>query len=556
MQAAHRLRRWSRYWRIAISPPQCFKYETRAFGPPGHLLGITAMRLSFSALLLSTALATGLGAGALTVFTPVVHAQAVTAGEVDVDALLKLIPPTAKATYGSKSYDALTGITTVRDLKIADAANEAQNFIAVQELGLRGLDLAAFQYVFDFAKYGATLDETFKQLFGDVMVKNASVTMAGVNVASVEEISFGGVQMKQLAAKPPGEFGTADDEKARSQFLGAMLDSLITGEIKMTNFTAEGEGNKASVKGLVFGGINRGQFGASTLDTFESVAEGITTKIASAKSDGADFSKGIQWLLKAELPPISPDALLYFGAASVNGISYDKDGTVFTIGSYTIDPINFYWLVPTSLKIGINDIYYKPSAADASGGQEALTELGLDHIDMDLSTEWTFDVAGGNASLKEWRIAVADMFEAKLSFDLTGINLAQLIDPATTQSALFGVGISGAQFFFKNDGGFDKILAAAAKEENTTPDALKQQALDQLTQIESGMPQPDGTVKPLTDRLKSIVAAFKSFIQSPGTLSIKVQPAAPITAATGMGAMFDPMAAADTLGVTVEATPQ
>jgi hypothetical protein len=514
------------------------------------------MRLSFSALLLSTALATGLGAGALTVFTPVVHAQAVTAGEVDVDALLKLIPPTAKATYGSKSYDALTGITTVRDLKIADAANEAQNFIAVQELGLRGLDLAAFQYVFDFAKYGATPDETFKQLFGDVMVKNASVTMAGVNVASVEEISFGGVQMKQLAAKPPGGATLGGDNTEGAKFFGALLDSVITGEVKMTNFTAEGEGNKASVKSLVFGGINRGQFGPSTIDTFESIAEGLTTKIASAKSDGADFTKGIPWLLKGELPPTGPDALLYFGAASVNGLSYDMAGTVVTIGSYTIDPINFYWLVPASLKIGVNDIYYKPSAADGSGGQEGLAELGLDHLDMDIGVEWTFDGAGGNASLKEWRIAVADMFEAKLSFDLTGINLAQLIDPATTQSALFGVGISGAQFFFKNDGGFDKILAAAAKEENTTPDALKQQALDQLTQIESGMPQPDGTVKPLTDRLKSIVAAFKSFIQSPGTLSIKVQPAAPITAATGMGAMFDPMAAADTLGVTVEATPQ
>ncbi len=514
------------------------------------------MRLSFSALLLSTALATGLGAGALTVFTPVVQAQVAPAGEVDVDALLKLLPPNIKATYGSKSYDAVTGITTVRDLKIADAANESQNFLAIQELGLRGVDLAAFQYVFDFAKYGAAPDETFKQLFGDVVVKNASVTEAGVNVSSVEEISFGGVQMKQLAAKPPGQFGAANDEKAGAQFFGAMLDSLITGEIKLTNFTAEGEGNKASVKSLVFGGINRGQVGPMTVDTFESVAEGITTKIASAKSDGADFTKGIPWLLKGELPPISPDGLLYFGASSVNGISYEKDGTAFTIGSYTVDPINFYWLVPTSLKIAFNDIYYKPSAAEKSDGQEAMNELGLDHLDMDLGVEWSFDGAGGNASLKEWRIAVADMFEAKLSFDLTGINLAQLIDPATTQSSLFGVGITGAQFFFKNDGGFDKILAAAAKEENTTPDALKQQALDQLTQIESGMPQPDGTVKPLTDRLKSIVAAFKSFIQSPGTLTIKVQPAAPITAATGMGAMFDPMTAADTLGVTVEATPQ
>ena len=70
------------------------------------------------------------------------------------------------------------------------------------------------------------------------------------------------------------------------------------------------------------------------------------------------------------------------------------------------------------------------------------------------------------------------------------------------------------------------------------------------------MPQADGTVKPLSERVKSIVAAFKAFINSPGTLTIKVQPASPITAATGMGALFDPMTGADALGITVESTPQ
>lgn len=515
------------------------------------------MRLSFSAFLLSTALATGFGVGALAPFAPAAQAQVAPAGEVDVDALLKLLPADKfVATYGSKSYDSLTGITTVRDLKIADPKEPDQNFIAVSEIGLRGVDLAAFKYVFDFASYGPAPDETFKQLFGDVVVKGASFTVRGKNIASAEELNFGGVQMKQLAAKPPGQFGAANDEKAGAQFFGALLDAAITGEISVANLTVQDRGNRVAVKSASLGGLTRGQFGASSLDGLESVADGMTTRIASAKSEGGDFSKGIPWLLKGEMPPVAPDPLLYFGASEVNGLAYDFEGSTLTIGSYTVDPISFYWLVPASIKIGVNDIYYKPSPADGSGGAEGLTELGLDHLDMDMGVEWAFDGTTGGASLKELRISESQLFDASLSFDLTGINLAALIDPATAQGSMLGIGVTGAQFFLKNNGGFDRFLGVAAKEQNTTPEALKQQALGQLTQLESGLPQPDGTVKPLSDRVKGIVAAFKAFITSPGTLTVKVQPATPVNAMTAFGAMTDPMAAADALGVTVESTPQ
>lgn len=515
------------------------------------------MRLSFSAFLLSTALATGFGAGALTLLSPPATAQAVAqAGEVDVDALLALLPAEVKASYGSKSYDALSGVTMVRDLKIFEAANQAQNFVAIQEVALRGVDLAAFAHVFDFATYGAVPDETFRQLFGDIVLRDVAFTTNGQQTAKLAEIVLGGVQMKQLAAKPPGKFGAADDEKAASQFLGALLDSAITGEIKITGLTVEGGPERASIQSLVFGGINRGQFGPSSIDTVESAYDGMTMKMVSATADGADFTRVIPWLLKGELPPIGPEGLLYFGAAKVNGLTYEQEGDILTIGNYTIEPTSFFWLVPATLKISLNDLYYKPTTAKGSEAARSLGELGLDHLDIDMGVEWAFDGTTGGASLKALRISESQLFDAALSFDLTGINLAQLMDPATAQGAMFSIGVTGAQFNFKNNGGVDRILTAAARDRNTTPEAMKEQALGQLSRLEGGLPQPDGTLKPLSDRVKGIVAAFKAFITSPGTLTIKVQPATPITAMTAFGAMTDPIVAADTLGVTVEATPQ
>jgi hypothetical protein len=519
------------------------------------------MRLKLSALFLSTALATGFGAGALVLsmpVAPVAMAQdaALQAGEVDVDTLLKLLPPDVKATYGSKSYDALTGVTTIRNLKIADATAEAANYLAVEEVGLRGLDLAAFEHVFDFSKYGPTRDETFKQLFGDVTVRKASIVAESKTVGGVEQITFGGVQMKQLQNLPPGQGGVTESDVNNFKFIGALLDSIISGPLEVTNFTVEAEGNKSSIAKATMGGITRGQFGPSSLENFEASSEGSFVKIASSAGDGGDFSKALPWMIKGELPPVAPDPLLYIGGGKATGIDYDIEGIKVTIAEYSISPVNFFWLVPSTFKLDIVDLVVTPPAVDNGSGFTVaeLQKLGIDRLDLDFGLDWAMDATAGTAQLKELRIQESQLVDATLAIDLNGINLAQLIDPSMSQMSMMQIGLTYAKFFLKNNGGVEKMLNLAAQEEGSTPDALKQQAMDQLTQLEAGVPGPDGAPKPPSDRVKSIIAALKSFIQSPGTLTVTVQPASPVTATTGMGAMFDPFSAPDTLGVTVEST--
>ncbi len=511
------------------------------------------MRLKLSALLLSTALATGFAATSATgVFAPAALAQdaSVAAGEVDVDALLKLLPADAKASYESKSYDSFTGVTTVKNFKIVDPKNETQSFIAVEEIGLRGVDLAAFERVFDFSKYGATADESFKQLFGDVTVKNASMTMRGQRVGSVESLTFGGVEMKQLAFKPSGPGGQAASDDEKVKLLGAVLDALIAGPVDVSRLTLEHDGSRTSFEKLTFGGWTRGQMGPSSVTNMEVKSDEIAMKMASATGDGADFQKALPWLIKGEMPPVGPEPLLYFGANKVTGLDYDIEGTKVTIADYSIDAVNFYWLVPSSLKIGVNDLVITPAAEE---GQE-LAELGLSKLDLDFGLDWAFDGAGGAAQLKELRIQESQLADTTLSVNLTGIDLAALVNPQTMEAAATQIGLTSARFFLKNNGGVEKFLELAAREENTTVDALKEQALQQLGQVEQGVPGADGQIQPPTDRMKSIIAALKDFINSPGTLTIRLEPPTPVTAASGMGVMFNPMGAPDALGVTVEST--
>ena len=527
------------------------------------------MRLKLSALLLSTALATGFGAGALVLSMPVAPAAmaqdaGVQAGEVDVDALLKLLPAEAKATYESKSYDSLTGVTTIRNLKIADAKAEGQNYLAIEEVGLRGLDLAAFEHVFDFSKYAPARDETFKQLFGDVTIRKASIVAEGKTVGGIESITSGGVQMKQLQNLPPGQNlpsgqgAMANNDVENFKFLGSLLDSIISGPVEMTSFTVEADGNKSSIAKLTMGGITRGQFGPSSLENFEAVSEGNYAKIASASGEGGDFSKVLPWMIKGEMPPVGPEQLLYLGGGKAVGLDYNLMGTKVTIAEYSISAVNFFWLVPSSLQLGISDLVITPPAEDNGSGftTAELQKLGISNLDLDFGLDWVLDGAAGTAQLKELRIQESQLLDTTLAIDLNGINLTQLIDPGMSQMSMMQIGLTYAKFYLKNNGGFEKFLSLAAQEEGTTPEALKQQAMDQLTQLEGGVPGPDGQPKPPSDRVKSIIAALKSFIQSPGTLTVTVQPASPVTATTGMGAMFDPFSAPDTLGVTVESTGQ
>jgi hypothetical protein len=513
------------------------------------------MRLKLSALFLSTALATGFGMGALVLLSPaapVAMAQdAAQPGEVDVDALLKLVPPQVTATYESKSYDSMSGVTTVKNLKIAKAGDEAANYFQVAEIGLRGLDLAAFDHVFNFNAYGAAPDETFKPLFGDVTVKGVTIVVDGAPAGSIESLNFGGLQMKQLQVKPPGQGGGATEADG-IKFAGALLDSIIIGPVDLTNLAIDAQGQKVTLGKLALAGYTRGQYGASSLESFETVAEGNTTKMASATAEGGDISKVLPWMIKAEMPPVAPEPLLYFGPGQVSGLDYDIMGTKVSIASYGIDAMTFYWLVPSSLKFTLNDMVIVPGGPMGN----PLGEIGLERLDIDFGLDWAFDGDAGTAKLKELRISESQLADAVLAVDLSSINLAQLVNPDTMQGAAMTIGLGFAQLYLKNNGGFQKLLDVQAKQMGSTPDAVRQQALDQLTALEGGIPGPSGEPTPPSERVKGIIASLKAFITSPGTLTIKVQPATPVNAMSGMGAMMDPMGAADTLGVTVEATPQ
>ena len=99
------------------------------------------------------------------------------------------------------------------------------------------------------------------------------------------------------------------------------------------------------------------------------------------------------------------------------------------------------------------------------------------------------------------------------------------------------IGIVSGQLVVKNNGGFDKMLAMGAKG-GARPHARADAR--QLTAMESGMPGPTTNAGAAQRYAKGIVAALKSYIASPGTLTVRMQPAQPINAMNGgMGAMMD-----------------
>ncbi len=361
--------------------------------------------------------------------------------------------------------------------------------------------------------------------------------------------------MKQLPLKPPAP-GAADEENVK--FLGAVLDSVETGEIAVegvtlpgANFDGDGE-VKGSIGRIAYGPFARGRMGPSSIEAVDVTTPDGQTKVESATSDGFDMSAVLPFMIKGEMPPVGPAPLLSIGAAQATGLSIATPDADVAIARYGFAPVSFYWLVPSSLDISIMDMTVTPKG---DGAQE-FADLGLEKLDLDFALNWTFDGAAGTARIADLKVAETQLAEVALTVDLTGIDLAKLVDPAQSTGALYAIGLKFGQIFLKNNGGVEKLIEQQAKEEGMTPEAIKQQALDAIAALEQGQAGGDGIAKPPSERVKAIAAALRAFVESPGTLTIKVEPSSPITPMQGIGAMVDPIAAADTFGVTVQSTPK
>ncbi|HHI81811.1 MAG TPA: hypothetical protein ENJ99_01530 [Rhizobiales bacterium] len=190
-------------------------------------------------------------------------------------------------------------------------------------------------------------------------------------------------------------------------------------------------------------------------------------------------------------------------------------------------------------------------------GKNMLDELGYEKLDIamngDIVLEKTGDKLGVGYGI---RLTAQGMGTLEIAFagrDIPGalfdmaktINTGGKPDTAKILPLLFGIKLSGLKFRFEDNSLTRRLLDYAAKQQNTTPEAMTANgaAMIQISLAQLGLSEFAGKV----------VAAYNAYMASPKNITIRAKPENPVAIATIMGLAAAPTAAITMLGISVSA---
>ncbi|WP_201860956.1 hypothetical protein [Microvirga soli] len=194
-------------------------------------------------------------------------------------------------------------------------------------------------------------------------------------------------------------------------------------------------------------------------------------------------------------------------------------------------PVN---AIPTNLRIGLQNLTMTLPSKSTDDGVKELTALGYKNIDVSFLAAAIWNESAKEIALKEVSVQGQDMG----SLSLTGTigNVTQDLfsaDEATAAAALIGAKAKSADIVVEDKGLLGRYLIQAAKEQKTTPEALR-------TIYASAAPFVVSSMIGNSEQASTLGQAIGRFIAKPGKLTLNAQPKNP----SGFGVM-DAMLASD-----------
>lgn len=147
---------------------------------------------------------------------------------------------------------------------------------------------------------------------------------------------------------------------------------------------------------------------------------------------------------------------------------------------------------------------------------ESLRGLGYPGFAGELHVDASIDQAAGTATIAAWRLVGQGMGEATLAGGFSHLpqNTGATPDPA----AMLGLTVGGIDLALVDGGLVQRVIDAKAKAAGMEPAALREGVARQLESLPVQ-----------SDAARSVRAALAAFVRAPGTLTLGVHPAAPVS---------------------------
>ncbi|MFT3809760.1 MAG: hypothetical protein QM698_07560 [Micropepsaceae bacterium] len=444
------------------------------------------------------------------------------------------------------------GVTFVR--RAPGGGTDESQKLYVKRIEATGLDVQAFETVFDPMSYAGARDEAFRTLIGTLTLTELSVLDDDKQVLSVASWTVDALQMKQFPFIPGGpEFlqQFVSKQALPVQMAGGFLDSFKVASIQMNGVHAEIDpmayaaampgGAAAARAGMGLTSyaideirqenIDRGAFGRVTMRGLTSASTlpqsdmKMNFSVSDAYWDGGDISRLIPFLMKAEWPPLNRAPLITYGRGCANNYTLSLSGIgIFTIPSYCIEAVPFIWLIPEKAEFAFKGTF-TPDPAGASAWPAYVARHFTAPMDVEAQVGFAYDANLGTASLTHYGLRLGGFGSVNWTGTAGGLIFEELGSLPQTYAEKLSFITAGITLV--DEGGVQKFLEMAADASNppgqtqVTPDALRAQAVAAL----------DMAVGMLgaTPEAKALVDAIKAFLNDGGTLEITAKPAAPLT---------------------------
>lgn len=178
---------------------------------------------------------------------------------------------------------------------------------------------------------------------------------------------------------------------------------------------------------------------------------------------------------------------------------------------------------------------------DASD-QKDLTAMGYNKVVLDFTYKFRFDQPASMLTISEIRIDGTDMGSLSIQLQLGGIPSIDWSDDKAMQM-MMGATIVGATVRYKDSSLIERALKKESAEKNIPVETLRAQKIAEVKAEEDKEPSVAG---------KAAYAAFRKFMEKPGTITITAKPKQPVPL-MGMMAIKDFGQAAEMFGLAVAA---
>jgi hypothetical protein len=362
-----------------------------------------------------------------------------------------------------------------------------------------------------------TSDEPLNTIYDSLAIGAGKIVLEKAQL----EIDFGALSAKDGKGRPLHVAPTAllaDDDLGTDAFAADVLDSFEVGTLDLSDLRIIVTDKDAAGIGTI-GSIHLSRIADAKVDDAEFTSLAVTAEGSSVKIGGAAFHDVD---LVALRDWAAADSSRHVASASVarevrlTSLDVDagesKSRTRFQIGDFGLvsaDPVDG---IPTRFSTSIDHLTF--DLKDAGDELDEVAALGYDKIDLSSQLDAHFDAAKQELGVDNLSLSGVDMGAVKIVCSFNNVSTGLFsADRVEMEAAALSVLLRRIEIRVENTGFFERLVAAAAKKNNKSPDEIRQ---TYVVGAAIGVPALLGD----GPSAKALGAAIAKFVAAPKNLRI------------------------------------